>query len=43
MFASIKTAMVEYIDERYAAIAEMPAAAAFAPIAVASGGASRAF
>ena len=38
MFGSIKTAMVEYFDERYAALAETAAAAAALAVTVAGGG-----
>ena len=43
LFGSIKTAMVEYFDERYAALTETAAAAATAAVAAAGGGASRGF
>ena len=44
MFGSIKTAMVEYFDERYAALAETAvAAAASAVTATGEGGAGRGF
>ena len=45
MFGSIKTAMVEYFDERYAALAETAAAAATSAVTAAGvgGGAGRAF
>ena len=45
MFGSIKTVMVEYFDERYAALAETAAAAATSAVTAAGvgGGAGRAF
>ena len=43
LFGSIKTAMIEYFDERYAALAETAAAAATAAVAAARGGAGRGF
>ena len=43
LFGSIKTAMVEYFDERYAALAETAATAATAAVAAAGGGAGRGF
>ena len=43
LFGSIKTAMVEYFDERYAALAETAAAAATTAVAAAGGGAGRGF
>ena len=46
MFGSIKTTMVEYFDERYAALAETAAAAATSAVTAAGiggGGAGRAF
>ena len=43
MFGSIKTAMVEYFDEPYAALAESATAAVIAVIAAAGGGVSRGF
>ena len=43
LFGSIKTAMVEYFDERYAALIETAAAAATAAVAAAGGGAGRGF
>ena len=43
MFGSIKTAMVEYFNERYAAIAETVSVVAFSAIAAVGGGAAWAF
>ena len=43
LFGSIKTAMVEYFDERYAALVETAAAAATAAVAAAGGGVGRGF
>ena len=43
LFGSIKTAMIEYFDERYAALAETAAAAVTAAVATAKRGASRGF
>ena len=45
MFGSIKTAMVEYFDERYAALADTVAAAATSAVTATrvGGGAGRAF
>ena len=43
MFGSIKTAMVEYFDEHYAAIAETVAMTALAVVTMARGGARQAF
>ena len=43
MFGSIKTAMMEYFDEKYAALAETAATAATTDVTVAGGGAGRAF
>ena len=45
MFGSIKTVMVEYFDERYAALAETAAAAATSAVTAegVGGGAGRAF
>ena len=45
LFGSIKTTMVEYFDERYAALAETAAAAATSAVTAAGvgGGAGRAF
>ena len=43
LFGSIKTAMVEYFDERYADLAETVAAAAAAAVAAEGGGAGQGF
>lgn len=43
LFGSIKTAMVEYFDERYAALVETAAAVATVTVAIAGGGADRDF
>ena len=43
MFRSIKIAMVEYVDECYAALAETAGDAASVGVAAASGGTNRAF
>ena len=43
LFGSIKTAMVEYFDERYADLAETVAAAAAAVVAAEGGGAGQGF
>ena len=43
MFGSIKTAMVEYFDERYIVLVETTAAAAAAAVAATCGGAGRGF
>ena len=43
VFGYVKTAMVEYFDERYATIAETPSATASTPMAATSSGAGRAF
>ena len=43
MFGSIKTAMVEYFDEHYAALTEAAAAAATSAVTVARGGTGRGF
>ena len=43
LFGSIKTAMVEYFDERYAALTETATAVATAAVAAVGGGASRGF
>ena len=43
LFGSIKTAMIEYFDERYAALAETATAAVTAAVATAKGRPSRGF